>query len=172
MMHAHTGDRVRPVRALSTACPPSVMALLMFPPRLLSASQTSGPSTAHPALLPSPIGDVFCNSCSMGGTRHSASRAEGRAPPGGVQETLTSLLYKGGRFQFSRLESLLEQAARSPGRSTLSTPAAAHSDRPPSSALEVTHPVPPAAGLLSCRDCASEISVAPGLWCSAPVAGA
>mmetsp|Transcript_19608 Transcript_19608/g.59305 ORF Transcript_19608/g.59305 Transcript_19608/m.59305 type:complete len:979 (-) Transcript_19608:2833-5769(-) len=37
-----------------------------------------------------------------------------------LQETLTSLLYKGGRFQFSRLESLLEQAARSPGRSTLS----------------------------------------------------
>lgn len=39
---------------------------------------------------------------------------------GAPQETLTSLLYKGGRFQFSRLESLLEQAARSPGRSTLS----------------------------------------------------
>ena len=36
-----------------------------------------------------------------------------------LQDTLTQLLYKGGRFQFSRLESLLAQAARAPGRSIL-----------------------------------------------------
>lgn len=52
-----------------------------------------------------------------------------------LQDTLTALLYKGGRFQFTRLESLLAQAARAPGRSMLSTPdgeAAA-----PGSALEM-----------------------------------
>ena len=31
-----------------------------------------------------------------------------------------ALLYKDGRFQFSRLESLLSQASRAPGRSELS----------------------------------------------------
>ena len=31
-----------------------------------------------------------------------------------------ALLYKDGRFQFSRLESLLSQASRAPGRSALS----------------------------------------------------
>jgi len=37
-----------------------------------------------------------------------------------VQETLVALLYKDSRFQFSRLESLLSQASRAPGRSELS----------------------------------------------------
>jgi aarF domain-containing kinase len=40
-----------------------------------------------------------------------------------LQETLNALLYKGGKFQFKRLEGLLQQAARSPARS--SAPAAA-----------------------------------------------
>lgn len=52
-----------------------------------------------------------------------------------LKDTLTALLYKGGTFQFSRLESLLTQAALSPGRSTL---AAAHGNSEPSaSALEM-----------------------------------
>ncbi len=33
-----------------------------------------------------------------------------------LQETLRALLYKGGKFQFTRLEGLLQQAARSPAR--------------------------------------------------------
>ena len=37
-----------------------------------------------------------------------------------AQETLVALLYKDSRFQFSRLESLLSQASRAPGRSELS----------------------------------------------------
>lgn len=41
---------------------------------------------------------------------------------GGLQDTLIALLYKDGRFQFARLESLLAQAARAPGRSVLSAP--------------------------------------------------
>ena len=41
-------------------------------------------------------------------------------PVSNAQETLVALLYKDGRFQFSRLESLLSQASRAPGRSALS----------------------------------------------------
>ena len=33
-----------------------------------------------------------------------------------LRETLQTLLYKNGRFQFARLESLLQQAATSPAR--------------------------------------------------------
>lgn len=33
-----------------------------------------------------------------------------------LQETLRALLYKGGKFQFGRLESLLRQAVKSPPR--------------------------------------------------------
>lgn len=36
---------------------------------------------------------------------------------GELRETLRALLYKGPRFQFHRLESLLRQATRSPPRS-------------------------------------------------------
>lgn len=52
-----------------------------------------------------------------------------------MQDTLTQLLYKGGRFQFSRLESLLRQAARAPGRSMLAQ--ANDGNAAPGSALEV-----------------------------------
>ncbi len=36
-----------------------------------------------------------------------------------LQDTLRALLYKGGRFQFGRLESLLRQAVRSPPRASV-----------------------------------------------------
>jgi len=55
---------------------------------------------------------------------------------GFCQDTLTQLLYKDSRFQFSRLESLLRQAARAPGRSVLSTTTADGSTQP-GSPLEV-----------------------------------
>lgn len=38
-----------------------------------------------------------------------------------LQETLRALLYKGNRFQFGRLESLLRQAVRSPPRSSIAS---------------------------------------------------
>lgn len=38
-----------------------------------------------------------------------------------LQETLRALLYKGNRFQFGRLESLLRQAVRSPPRSAVAS---------------------------------------------------
>ena len=36
-----------------------------------------------------------------------------------LQETLRALLYKGGEFQFARLESLVRQAVKSPPRATI-----------------------------------------------------
>lgn len=36
-----------------------------------------------------------------------------------LQETLRALLYKDGKFQFARLESLLRQAVKSPPRATI-----------------------------------------------------
>ena len=41
-----------------------------------------------------------------------------------LRETLRVLLYKGNRFQFSRLESLLRQALKSPARVSRARPAA------------------------------------------------
>lgn len=38
-----------------------------------------------------------------------------------LQETLRALLYKGNRFQFGRLESLLRQAVKSPPRSAVAS---------------------------------------------------
>jgi hypothetical protein len=55
--------------------------------------------------------------------------------PACPQDTLTQLLYKDGRFQFSRLESLLRQAARAPGRSILAQER--DGNAAPGSALEV-----------------------------------
>ena len=61
-----------------------------------------------------------------------------RSPhPRRLQDTLTQLLYKGGRFQFSRLESLLAQAARAPGRSILAQER--DGNAAPGSALEARH---------------------------------
>ena len=55
-----------------------------------------------------------------------------------LQETLRALLYKGSRFQFGRLESLLRQAVRSPPRSTVASGARPGAEVSPGAAHHVT----------------------------------